>query len=312
MSARIALATSRELPDLDVDDHGLVAALRARGASVTLPVWDDPEARWDVDVVVVRSTWDYSERRDAFIAWAERVEQATTLCNPAPMLRWNTDKRRYLTDLEKAGVPVVPTLWLQRRTGRNEQLGDPRGADVVDIARLVAKAPWAKDAGAVVIKPIIGAGSRDTVKVTVGDLPGFGQRFIDDNAAKQALMVQPFLPGISQGETSLIYIDGAYSHAVCKKPAAGDFRSQPEFGSDVRAVEPSTTQRALADHALHICGGSPLYARVDLVAGLNDEPCVIELEVTEPCLYFGWAGSSADHFAERVLARAAAARAGRR
>ena len=304
MSARIALATSRELPLLDADDHGLVAALRARGATVTLPVWDDPAADWAVDVVVVRSTWDYSERREAFVAWAERVEATTTLCNPAPMLRWNTDKRRYLTDLEKERVPVVPTLWLERRVGRNEHLGDPRGADASNIAHLVKNAPWAKDAQGVVIKPMIGAGSRDTVKVAMSDLPGPGQRFVDDNEARQALMVQPFLPGIKDGETSLIFLDGAYSHAVCKKPAAGDFRSQPEFGSDVRAVVPSTDERAIADHALHICGGSPLYARVDLVRGLDGKPCVIELEVTEPSLYFGWCDGSAGRFADAVLRRA--------
>jgi glutathione synthase/RimK-type ligase-like ATP-grasp enzyme len=304
MSVRIALATSRELPDLDADDHGLVAALRARGAAVTLPVWDNPAADWNVDVVLVRSTWDYSERRDAFVAWAERVESTTTLCNPAPMLRWNTDKRRYLTDLDKAGVPIVPTLWLERRVGRNEDLGDPRAGDVGHIARMVSGATWAKQARAVVIKPIIGAGSRDTVKVTMDDLPGFGQRFVDDNAPKQALMVQPFLPGIAEGETSLIYLDGRYSHAVCKRPAAGDFRSQPEFGSDVRAVEPSASERAIADHALHICGGAPLYARVDLVRGLDDKPCVIELEVTEPCLYFGWAEGSAERFADAVIRKA--------
>jgi glutathione synthase/RimK-type ligase-like ATP-grasp enzyme len=308
MDARIALATSRDLPDLDADDHGLVAALRARGAVVTLPVWDDPAADWDVDVVVVRSTWDYSERRDAFVAWAERVEATTTLCNAAPMLRWNTDKRRYLTDLEHERVPVVPTLWLERSAGTSA----PRAGDATDITRLVRAASWAKDAPGVVLKPVVGAGSRDTIKVAMSDLLGAGQRFVDDNEPKQALMVQPFLPGIADGETSLIFLDGAYSHAVCKRPAPGDFRSQPEFGSDVRAVTPTPQERAIADHALHICGGSPLYARVDLVRGLDGQPCLIELEVTEPCLYFGWHDGSAARFADAIVARAAAGRARRR
>ncbi|MBM4282389.1 MAG: hypothetical protein FJ137_17090 [Deltaproteobacteria bacterium] len=312
MTVRVALATARELPDLDPDDHGLVAALRDRGADVTLPVWDDPAARWDVDLVVVRSTWDYSERRDAFVDWARRVEATTTLCNAASMLAWNTDKRRYLTDLEDEGVPVVPTLWLTRRTGRNEAVGEPHGADAHQLAGLAAGASWAKQAQAVVVKPIVGAGSRDTVKVAMADLPGIGQRFVDDNVLKQGLMVQPFLPGIKDGELSLIFFDGAFSHAVRKQPAAGDFRSQPEFGSAVRTVTPTAAERAVADHALHICGGAPLYARVDLVPGLDGKPCVIELEVTEPCLYFGWCDDGAARFAERVLARAEAARAKRR
>jgi glutathione synthase/RimK-type ligase-like ATP-grasp enzyme len=312
MSPRIALATSRDLPTLDDDDRPLVAALRARGADVTLPVWDDAAASWDADVVVVRSTWDYSERRDAFLAWAERVEALTTLCNPAPMLRWNTDKRRYLTDLETAGVAVVPTLWLARRTGRADDFGDPRGGDVARLERLVAAAPWAKQADAVVVKPIVGAGSRDTVCVPRADLAAAGQRFVDEHVPRQGLMVQPFLPGIAAGEISLIFVDGVFSHAVVKKPKSGDFRSQPEFGSQVRAHTPTTAERSLADHALHIAGGFPLYARVDLVTGLDGRPCVIELELTEPCLYFGWDDGSADRCADAILRRAQAGRPGRR
>jgi hypothetical protein len=308
MTARIALATSRDLPALDDDDRPLVDALVARGASVTLPVWDDADARWDADLVVVRSTWDYSERRDAFVAWAERVEATTTLCNPAPMLGWNTDKRRYLTDLEQAGVAVVPTLWLGRRVGRNEDFGDPRASDAASIAALVAAAPWAKQATGVVVKPIIGAGSRDTVKVPMGELPGLGQRFVDEQAPRQGLMVQPFLPAIADGEVSLIFLDGKYSHAVLKKPKAGDFRSQPEFGSHVVPHAPTPAERALADHVLHVCGGFPLYARVDLVGGLDGRPCVIELEVTEPCLYFGWCAEAAGRCADAILARARAPR----
>jgi glutathione synthase/RimK-type ligase-like ATP-grasp enzyme len=308
MTARIALATSRELPDLDADDHGVVTALQARGATVSLPVWDDPQASWDVDVVVVRSTWDYSERRDDFVTWAEHVEATTTLCNASPMIRWNTDKRRYLTDLEREGVPIVPTLWLARRTGRNDEFGDPRGADSWRLARLVSAASWSTRVDDVVLKPIFGAGSRDTVKVPLAALDTVGQRFVDDQGPRQALMVQPFLPGIAQGEISLIYVDGAFSHAVKKTPKAGDFRSQPEFGSDVRAHDPTPPEREVADHALHICGGAPLYARVDLVVGLDDKPCVIELEVTEPCLYLGWSKDAADHLADAILRRARRAR----
>jgi glutathione synthase/RimK-type ligase-like ATP-grasp enzyme len=287
---RIALATSRELPDLDADDHGYVRALRDRGAVVTLPVWDDPAADWGADVVVIRSTWDYSEKHGAFLAWAARVDAATKLLNPSSMVRWNTDKQRYLTDLAQQRVKTVPTTWLARSD------------EDVDLAAVV------KDAGFggadVVVKPIVGAGSRDTVKVAAADVATAGAAFVKQQLPQQALMVQPFLPGIADGEVSLVFIEGSYSHAVIKQPKPGDFRSQPEFGSVVARHAPTTAERDLADHALHTAGGRPLYARVDVVTDLDGKPCVIELELVEPCLYLGWSDAGAEAFAEATLRRA--------
>lgn len=316
---RIALATCRELPTLDADDHAYVDALRARGVTVTLPIWNatpfDPHAggeggddadadkgadKGDVDAVIVRSTWDYSEHRSAFVAWAVAVDEKTRLLNPSSTIRWNTDKQLYLTDLAGQGVATVPTLWLHERP--------------TSLAALVGAQPWSTGAdGAapegVVIKPIIGAGARDTIFVPAGDIATVGQRFVDEQLQKQALMVQPFLPGIKDGEVSLIYIDGAYSHAVIKLPKAGDFRSQPEFGSRILRHTPTTAQRTVADHALHqVHGGKgrgrPLYARADLVTGLDGQPTLIELEMVEPSLYLGWSDDGAGRFADATIARA--------
>lgn len=290
---RIALATCQELPELDADDHAYVAALRARGATVTLPIWDDQHASWDADVVVVRSTWDYSERRDAFVAWAATVDAQTPLfLNPSAMIRWNTDKQLYLTDLSEQGIATVPTAWLAK-DGAKESAH-------VDVAALVALRGW-RD---VVIKPVVGAGSRDTIRVLHNDLATVGQRFVQEQTKKQALMVQPFLPRIADGEVSLIFLDGSYSHSVIKRPRSGDFRSQPEFGSQIDRHSPTSTERSLADRALHIAGGRPLYARVDLVTGLDDQPAVIELEMVEPCLYLGWSDDAAAVFADATLRRA--------
>lgn len=288
---RIALATCKDLPKLDPDDHPFIAALRERKAKVTLPIWDDPQADWDVDVVVIRSTWDYSERKDEFVAWAERVAAKTLLLNPAPLVRWNTDKQRYLTELAAKHVPVVPTAWLER------------GSSVV-LRDLVAARGW----GDIVIKPIVGAGSRDTIHVVAGAVDSVGQAFVAEQLPRQAMMVQPFLPKIALGEVSLIFIDGLYSHAVIKKPRVGDFRSQPEFGSVVERHTPTTRERDLAEHVVEQipakAAGRALYARVDLVTGDNDRPTLIELEVIEPSLYLAFSDVAAESLAEATWRRA--------
>lgn len=285
---RIALATSRELPDLDSDDHAYVKALRARGATVTLPIWNDEAAVFDADVTVIRSTWDYSEHKDEFVAWAKRISSTTKLLNPAALVDWNTDKQRYLSDLEQKRLPTVPTAWLAR------------GASV-DVDAVIRERGWQ----GVVIKPVVGAGSRDTVHIAADDVHAQAQAFVDAQLPKQALMVQPFLPKIGLGEVSLIFIDGHHSHAVIKKPKAGDFRSQPEFGSQIDKHTPTTTERDLADFALASIprGNRPLYARVDLVTGLDDKPAIMELEMVEPCLYLGWSEHAADALAEATLRR---------
>jgi glutathione synthase/RimK-type ligase-like ATP-grasp enzyme len=308
MTVTVALATCKALPALDDDDHGLIDELSARSARVSLPVWNDPAADWNVDVVVVRSTWDYSTQRDAFIAWARRIESTTTLCNDASMLAWNTDKRRYLTTLEEQGVPTVPTLWLDKDAGHEKQTGASFRSAARDLAQLVRETKWSRTARAIVVKPTVGAGARDTAKFSFDELADRAQRFVDGHRPHQSLMVQPFLPGIEDGEVSLVFLENTFSHAVRKTPANGDFRSQPEFGSRVVSTTPTSAERSLAEKVLEVCGGNPLYARVDLVRGLEGQPCLIELELTEPSLYLGWADGSARLLAEAVMRRAEAAR----
>lgn len=133
---RIGLATCAALPDGWPDDRLLAAALRERGAEARFAVWDDPEVDWPgFDLVMIRSTWDYTGRRREFLDWAHSIDGA--LHNPAGMLEWNSDKR-YLADLAAAGVATVPTRYVEP--------GDPPP----DLA------------GEVVVKPTVSAGARDT------------------------------------------------------------------------------------------------------------------------------------------------------
>jgi glutathione synthase/RimK-type ligase-like ATP-grasp enzyme len=273
----------------DEDEPLLLAALAEAGMAATVADWADPAVDWAAaDAVVVRSTWDYAPRRDEFLAWARKVEAATRLFNPAAVLAWNTDKR-YLAELAAAGVPVVPTAWAQTE-------------DELDAAL----AGWED----VVVKPTVSAGARDTARFRPGERAAaraLGARIL---ASGRAVMAQPYLARLdADGETGLVHVDGAFSHAFRK----GALLSGAALGPGLFAeeeIEPrvaTAAQRAIGDAVLAAVadrtGGAPLYARVDLVPDADGEDAVLELELTEPSLFL-----TAD---PRAAARVAAAIAAR-
>jgi glutathione synthase/RimK-type ligase-like ATP-grasp enzyme len=285
-AARVALVTCGELPDLDPDDHLLVDALAARGIGAEPAVWDAPVDWAGFDLAILRSPWDYPERRAEFVAWARSVP---SLANPADVVEWNTDKR-YLATLAAAGVPVVPTTW------------------VTEAAEATAWQP--PGAGEIVIKPVVGAGSRDTGRydVAVPDERALAVAHVARLVAGgRAVMVQPYLPAIdTAGETALLYFGGVYSHAIRKGPML----TGPDVGvaglyklEEITPREPTPAELAVAGRVLAALPFPvPLYARVDLVPGLDGEPTLIELELTEPSLFFAHAEGAADRLAARIAA----------
>jgi len=292
---RIALVTCTALPDLDTDDQPVKGALEARGATVTTPIWDGPRAAFGpdaTDLVVIRNTWDYTTRKDAFLSFVDDVASRVPLLNPPAVLRDNTDKR-YLQRLESDGIPTVPTVFVEQGSA------DIAFDDVV--SRLPTASGW-------VIKPRVGAGSRNTIKV---DNTAAGRAtataFLQQVLPGEGLMVQPFLPRISDGEASLVFFNGRFSHAVLKRPAVGDFRSQPDFGGRVTPLTPSVEQRAVADAVIAAFDtatfGELLYARIDLVVGLDGRAALIEAELCEPSLYLAWDDGAVDRCADAILAR---------
>ena len=283
----VALATTTDLEIMDQDDDVLGAALERAGASYAMAVWDDPWVDWSTfDVVVIRSTWDYTSRRDEFVAWAAAVEEAgALLCNSAEVVRWNTHKG-YLIELEERGAPIVPTAWLGK-------------GDEADLAELAASRRWA----GVVAKPVVAAGSEGLL-VATGDLADHQTAF-DALLAEHDVMVQPLLKKIrTDGELSLICIDGEFSHAIRKVPASGDIRSQVEFGGHYSAVDPEDDLIALAEWLVEATGHDLLYARVDLMPEDDGAWVLGELEATEPALYLDHAEGAADRMAAAILARA--------
>lgn len=294
---KVALATCAELPHLDADEAPLVQALQARSVEVSHPAWDAGDAPFlDADLAVIRSTWDYTRKAPAFVQWAQRIDAASggRLCNPARVVQWNHHKR-YLLTLAEQGAPIVPTLYL------------PAGSRF-DLERAVHDAGWLHG---VVGKPAVSAGSRDSIQVAAADLEKAAPWF-HAMLASRDLLVQPFVPGIAAGELSLIYLEEAgqlrFAHAVNKVPAQGDFRSQPEFSSTVSRVEPAPAFRHAADKILGLVQEPLLYARVDLVAGTDGQPWLMELELIEPSLYLSWNPPSAERLADAIVARARRAR----
>lgn len=289
---RIALATCRELPAGDEDSPVLLAACAAAGLDAEWKVWDDPSVDWSsYDLVVIRSTWDYVPRRDDFAAWASSVPR---LANPAEVVDWNTDKS-YLRQLADAGLPVVPTRWLEPGT---EPPGDLVPGELFD------------GAAEIVVKPAVSAGARDTARYGAADAGRAGEHAARLLAAGRRVMVQPYLTAVDEvGETALLYVGGGYSHAVRKGPllAVGDDDTveglwRPE---DISEREPAEAELALGDRTLAVLPGGAdrlLYARVDLVPGPDGAPLVIEVEVTEPSLFLTAVPAGADRLAAAIRA----------
>lgn len=254
----------------------LATPLRARGLKVEAASWVDADVA-GARVVLPLLSWGYHLRSDEWFARLDALEAAgARLANPVSVLRWNTTKT-YLADLAAKGAPVVPTLALDRLT--LEDLDHARDVFGVDV---------------LVTKPQISGGSQDTVKLRhVDGLTG---------CTTAPALIQPFLPAVGEeGELSLFYFDGVFSHAVTKVAMGGDFRVQPQFGGQVSGVAPEPEALHAAEMVLNAAGAPLTYARVDLIRGLDGTPQLMELEVIEPDLFLGHAHDDGAAFAAAVV-----------
>ncbi|MCI4325530.1 MAG: hypothetical protein L3K00_06595 [Thermoplasmata archaeon] len=253
------------MPTVPAEDEVLAAALRRRGLRVAHPIWDDSSVDWSAfRIAVVRSTWNYHRQRPAFLRWSQRAARQVDLWNRPEVLRWNTDKR-YLRELGRAGVPVVPTLWSFR--------GRP-----IDLARSMDEHRWP----VVVVKPAVSAAGDRTFRIPRAGARR-GQRELERILATGTAIVQPFLAQVDRsGEHSLIFLDGRYSHTVRRVPLFRPRGPRPRE----RLAAASASMRSVAARALRACPNNLLYARVDVLRDDEGEWCVMEVELTEPSLFF--------------------------
>lgn len=280
MKADVALLTERRyiaatapagdwyLENILHDDHLLQAALNQLGISSVRVDWSHPDEDWSAfRCAVFRTTWDYFNRFDDFIAWLPRVQSQTNLCNEPSLIRWNMDKH-YLTDLKARGVSVVPSLFVERGT----QIG---------LRELLDQSGWYN----AVIKPCVSGGARHTYRLcpeNAEQVNGVVQRVL----TSESLILQPFQQAIvERGEDSLMLFNGQFSHAVRKVAKPGDFRVQDDHGGSVHSCLPAPAQIKLAEDAIASCEPVPVYGRVDMVQDGQGHWMVMELELIEPELW---------------------------
>ncbi|CAN5736087.1 ATP-grasp domain protein [soil metagenome] len=259
--------------------------LARRGWSLDEVPWRSRTAVWqDFDVVVIRTTWDYQDAPTEFLRVLEHIDRATRLENPLATVRWNLDKR-YLQELAGQGIRIVPTTWGEHATSAELRAAfDSFGTDQI------------------VIKPQVGANADDAVWLRRED-PDLDDvvRYAAGLFAQRSFMLQPFMTSvIDEGEHSLIYFAGAYSHTILKTPKAADFRVQEEHGGVIRATSPEPLLRRRADAIMATFAEPPLYARVDLVRTPDHDFALMELELIEPSLYLSYDDGAAERFATAI------------
>ncbi|MBX3704663.1 MAG: hypothetical protein KF822_12885 [Steroidobacteraceae bacterium] len=281
---RIAFLTLAERGDFVIDDDLAIAPLAERGFAVETIPWNAPDVDWSrYALVVVRSTWDYQHHAFDFVDTLEEIESVTRLCNSAAIARWNM-RKTYLRELAARGVPTVPTIWRD---------GLARGGLLTLFDELGSEEA--------VIKPVMSGNAEGAWRLDrrrARELAGVIEAYFHG----RPLMMQAFEGAIlTEGEFSLMYFGGTFSHAILKVPKAGDFRVQEEHGSDVRAVTPEPALRATGDTAMACVGERLLYGRADLVRH-GEEFRVMELELVEPALYLRMEPGAPARFADAIAA----------
>jgi glutathione synthase/RimK-type ligase-like ATP-grasp enzyme len=287
---RIALATHRALPQLSQDDRLAAQELRAQGAVVESAVWDSPLIDWSqYDAVILRSTWDYHLRRDEFVKWLAHLDAVSAVVfNPTSLIRWNIDKH-YLGDLAARGVPVAETMFLERG---HSTLPD-----------LFARLPWTD----VVIKPTVSASGYETRR-TSAQMASANAQWFSELHARNDLMIQPFFDEVVEnGEWSLVFFAGQYSHAVRKVAAPGEFKVQREHGGALIVEQPRGLLVERAEAVTRLLPDGWLYARVD---GFERDGSLVitEVELIEPSLFLGQHPSAPRRFATAIRHAAAGRR----
>ena len=285
-SKTVALVTCEALANLNEDDQLLVAALAEMGIASVPAVWSDANVDWtSFDAVVMRTPWDYFERVEEFRAWLDaRIAERVPLCNAPEILRWNFDKS-YLQDLARAGVAIVPTIAIAKN-------------DRADIAALARARGWNE----IVVKPTIAGGAYRTYRFRVEEWGRYAAD-IAQTLADRGVLVQPFLLEIQDGgELSLLFFDGVFSHAVCKRPKLGDYRVQFQFGGTHETMQVSDELIAQARLSIAYAPGLPVYARVDGVVK-DGKFLLMELEIFEPLMFLADHPEAPARFARAIANR---------
>lgn len=279
-----AFLTMDNLDEFEVYDELLLEPLAELGWSVDMVSWRTEEVDWNrYKAVIIRSPWDYQQDAKRFMQVLRDIDASSArLENPLSLVKWNIDKT-YLRELEGQGILIVPTLW-----------GEQLEPDELDRAFKTLQTDE------LIIKPTISANADDTFRVKKEMYFDLHEE-INTTFSHRPYMIQPFMQHIvDEGEFSLFYFGGNYSHTILKIPETGDFRVQEEHGGILRSVEPEEQLLQRARQTMEKIQPLPLYARADYVRTDSDDFALMELELIEPSLYFNMDPESPKRFA-RIL-----------
>jgi len=287
---KCAFLTLDETGDFVIDDEHAIKPLEALGWQVSTLSWRQRSIPWsDFDIAIIRSTWDYWNDVPLFLDTLERIDRATRLANRLELVHWNLSKT-YMRDLQQQGIGIVPTLF-----------ADSLRTDFLTHYRREL------DADEIVVKPVVGANGEDAYRVSAGTAPEELERIVA-RFRKRDCMIQPFMRNIlTEGEYSLFFFGGEYSHAILKKPAESEFRSQEEHGAEILSAVPGKRLLERARQAIGTISPAPLYARIDFIRDAGDDFLVMELEMIEPSMYLRMDPQAPVRFAEAIDAWARSA-----
>lgn len=280
---KIALLTCEKLPDLTPEDQQLIPALAKHNIEAKAVIWSNKTINWnDFDYLIFRNTWDYFEKEIEFIIWLDQIEKlGIKTLNPIEIIKKNIHKF-YLREMEKQGITILPTVFI----------------DKTDNLNLAERIPshWKK----AVIKPAFSAGSYLTEVFEVSAIQEINKQYTTI-ASEKELLLQEFMPQIQTlGETSFIFFNKKFSHAVNKKPIDGDFRVQSQFGGKYNLVQPSQELIEKALKIVHTFQDDLLYARVDGIV-IDNDLYLMEIECVEPDLYFNLSKGSLEQFVAAIV-----------
>lgn len=286
---KCAILSMDNLEDFEVYDYLIDQPLLALGWKTEVVSWRCTKVNWnDYKAVIIRSPWDYQDDMESFLDVLSRIEQSTArLENSLKVVKWNINKS-YLKSLAAEKITIVPTLW----------------PDAFEADKLAAYFDYFSTQQ-MVLKPRVSANSDNTFWLTKDN---YQDNIVELNQAfaSRELMVQPFMESICQeGEFSLFYFNGEYSHAILKTPAQGDFRVQEEHGGGLLSVTPEAALISIANKTMQVISklhGELLYARIDFVR-YQDTFALMEAELIEPSLYFNLDETSSQRFASAFTAR---------
>ncbi|MEJ6583928.1 MAG: hypothetical protein QNL61_06375 [Crocinitomicaceae bacterium] len=266
------------------EDNALLLALERKGLQVIRTYWDNPYYDWSsTKYVIFRTTWDYFDRFEEFSIWLEKVNKVTTLINTKSLIYWNIDKH-YLQDLEKLGVRIPPTVFIEQN-------------EIRSLTEVVSTTSWNE----FILKPAISGAARHTYKINRENLPTYESQF-SELIANESMLIQEYQKQITtKGEVAFMIFGGKFSHAILKTAKPGDFRVQDDFGGTVEFYLPNKDEIQFAETIVSKLQPVPVYARVDVIWDNENQLCIGEVELIEPELWFRMSSTAADKCADAIL-----------